>query len=135
MSQPGSVALEKTLKILIAEDDANIALALGFLLRRAIGAVAITTVRDGQAALEQLQQGRYDLLVSDWNMPRLTGLELLTRVRADAQTQRLPFLMLTARSDAGSFTELSNADLTGYIGKPFDNDEFIEKVRALLRIV
>lgn len=120
------------LKLLIAEDDTNIALALQILLRRAISGVLVTMVRDGQEAIELLRDGDYALVISDWNMPHATGLELLSFVRSNPHTQRLPFLMLTARPDGGDFKEFANAEITGYIGKPFDNDEFIKKVRELL---
>ncbi len=120
------------MKLLIAEDDANIALALSVLLRRAISGALITIVCDGQEAIEHLRDGDYALVISDWNMPRVTGLELLAAVRSSQHTQQLPFLMLTARTDGASFMEPHNADVTGYIGKPFDNDDFINKVKQLL---
>ncbi len=123
------------LKILIAEDDANIALALTVLLRRTISNAVITTVNDGQQAMRCLCDDNYALVISDWNMPCITGLELLSFVRTTPQTQRLPFLMLTARIDVAGFSELSNDDITGHIGKPFDTDEFIRKVKQLLRMV
>ncbi len=122
------------LKILIAEDDVNIALALTVLLRRAISGTVIITVNDGKEAMQHLYDGDYALVISDWNMPCITGLELLSFVRANHHTRLLPFLMLTARMDVAGFSELANADITGYIGKPFDNDEFIRKVKELLSV-
>jgi len=119
----------KQKNILIAEDDANIALAVKTLLRKPTDGANITIVSDGQEALECLQQGDYDLLISDWNMPRLSGNELLAEVRANAATARLPFLMLSARSDVVSSI---GAGVTDYIAKPFDNAELVALVVKLL---
>ena len=121
--------MTKQKNILIAEDDANIALAVKTLLRKPTNGANITIVADGQEALECLQQGDYDLLISDWNMPRLSGNELLAEVRANAATAHLPFLMLSARSDAVSSMA---AGVTGYIAKPFDNAELVALVVKLL---
>jgi len=121
--------MTKQKNILIAEDDANIALAVKTLLRKPTNGANITIVADGQEALECLQQGHYDLLISDWNMPRLSGNELLVEVRANAATARLPFLMLSARSDVVSSIK---AGVTDYIAKPFDNAELIALVVKLL---
>jgi len=121
--------MTKQKNILIAEDDANIALAVKTLLRKPTDGANITIVSDGQEALECLQQGDYDLLISDWNMPRLSGNELLAEVRANAATARLPFLMLSARSDVVSSI---GAGVTDYIAKPFDNAELVALVVKLL---
>lgn len=118
--------------ILIAEDDANIALAVKTLLRKPTNGANITTVTDGQEALEYLQQGNYDLLISDWNMPRLSGNELLAEVRANVATAQLPFLMLSARSDVADAVSSSGAGATEYIAKPFDNAELVALVVKLL---
>lgn len=124
--------MSKSVKILIAEDDVNISLALKTVLRRALVDAEITMVSDGQAALGQVRHERYDLLISDWNMPRISGLELLSAVRSSVTTQRLPFLMLTARADVGSYGELLNNEVSDYIAKPFDNEDLVGKVKALL---
>jgi DNA-binding response OmpR family regulator len=124
--------MTKQKNILIAEDDAHIALALKMLVRKAVAGAQVTVVTDGRQALNQLKQDSYDLLISDWNMPELTGMELLTELRADDAMAALPFLMLTARTDLASVKEVLKAERADYIGKPFDNDEVIEKVVGLL---
>lgn len=120
-------------RILIAEDDANIALAVKTILRKPTNGANITIVSDGQEALECLQQGEYDLLISDWNMPRLTGNELLAEVRANSATAQLPFLMLSARPDAADVMSSAGEGVTDYIAKPFENSELIEMVVRLLQ--
>lgn len=122
----------KQKNILIAEDDANIALAVKTLLRKPTNGANITIVSDGQEALEYLQQGDCDLLISDWNMPRLSGNELLAEVRANVATSQLPFLMLSARSDVASVVSPSGTGVTEFIAKPFDNAELVALVVKLL---
>jgi two-component system chemotaxis response regulator CheY len=124
--------MTKPKSILIAEDDAHIALALKMIVRKAVAGAQVTVVADGRQALEKLKQGNYDLLISDWNMPELTGMELLTELRADDKIAPLPFLMLTARTDLASVKEVLEAEQADYISKPFDNEEVIEKVLQLL---
>ncbi len=124
--------MSKQKNILIAEDDANIALAVKMVLRKPTGGANITVVTDGQAAWECLQQQDYDLLISDWNMPHLTGKELLAKVRANKATQQLPFLMLSARPDAANVVLLAAGGVTEYIAKPFENAELVALVVKLL---
>ena len=124
--------MTKQKNILIAEDDANIALAVKTVLRKPTNGANITIAFDGQEALECLQQGDYDLLISDWNMPRLTGQELLAEVRANTATAQLPFLMLTARPDVADVVSSPGAGVINYIAKPFDNAELVALVVKLL---
>lgn len=124
--------MTKQQNILIAEDDAHIALALKLIVRKAVAGAQVTIVADGRQALEKMQQDSYDLLISDWNMPELTGIELLAELRADDSISDLPFLMLTARTDLASVKEVLKAERADYISKPFDNEEVIEKVLRLV---
>jgi len=124
--------MTKQQNILIAEDDAHIALALKLIVRKAVAGAQVTIVADGRQALEKMQQDSYDLLISDWNMPELTGIELLAELRADDSISDLPFLMLTARTDLASVKEVLKAERADYISKPFGNEEVIEKVLRLV---
>lgn len=124
--------MENQVNILIAEDEPNIALALKSIVGKAVGGAAITIVGDGQEAAEKLKEKKFNLLICDWNMPRMTGLELLATVRADFQTERLPFLMLTARADAASVKAALGSGVTDYIAKPFDKEKLVEKVKKFL---
>ncbi len=123
----------KQKNILIAEDDASIALAVKTILRKPTNGANITIVSDGQAALECLQKYEYDLLISDWNMPRLSGCGLLAQVRANISTAKLPFLMLSARPDLPSVISSADEGVTDYIAKPFENSELVEMVVRLLQ--
>lgn len=118
--------------ILIAEDEANIALALKTIVSKATNGGKVTMVGDGRQALTALQGGDFDLLISDWNMPNMTGLQLLSEVRANKRTEQLPFLMLTARADAGSVKAALVSGVTDYIAKPFDKHKLVDKVQRFL---
>lgn len=126
--------MSKSKRVLIVEDDANIALAVKMVLRKPIPGAEVTIAGDGQEAWENLQQNDYDLVISDWNMPHITGQELLGKVRANQDTERLPFLMLTARPDAATAMQELSCDVTDYIPKPFDNGELVERVARLLEL-
>lgn len=124
--------MDKQTNVLIAEDEANIALALKSIISKAETGAKITVAVDGQEALERLQTEKYDLVISDWNMPRMTGEELLSKVRANKNTEKLPFLMLTARTDVDSVKSALGLGVSDYIAKPFDNAKLAKKVINLL---
>lgn len=118
--------------ILVAEDEKNIAIALGAVLKKGIKDVTVKIVHDGDQAVEELSKSKFDLILSDWNMPKMTGVELLAKVRSVDTLKNIPFLMLTARGDKGSVVTALKSGVTEYIAKPFDNKILIEKVLSLL---
>ena len=75
---------------------------------------------DGSAALQKLRDRSYGLVISDWNMEPMSGLQLLQEVRADAQLQSLPFIMVTAESKSENVVAAKQAGVTNYIVKPFN---------------
>jgi len=124
--------MTEILNILIAEDEAHIATALKAILAKGLRGSIVTVTRDGQAALDALHKKKFDLVISDWNMPRMTGVELLAEVRANEKLKNTPFLMLTARGDKDSVITAMKSGVTQYIAKPFENQIIIDKARALL---
>jgi len=86
------------IRVLVAEDDQSLAELLHYNLEAA--GFAVTGVADGEQALRLACSGGTDLLLLDWNLPRLPGIEVCRRLRARPETARLPILMLTARTDA-----------------------------------
>lgn len=121
-----------SINILVAEDDANIALAIQMLVKKAIRDASVCVVNDGEQALNELRKRDYSLVISDWNMPRVSGMDLLKKIRSDECCADLPFLMLTARHDLDEGMALLTQGFTNFIGKPYENDDLIDKVRALL---
>jgi len=121
-----------TAKVLVCDDEAHIVRAVEFKLRRA--GLKVVTARDGQEGWECVQQEVPDLIVSDCQMPRMNGLELLERVRSWEPSAQIPVIMLT-----GKGYELPVAELRDRLGvarglsKPFSPRELEAKVLQLLR--
>ncbi len=92
----------------------------------------IIEAEDGSAALEVLKTNKVDLIVSDWNMPKMTGLELLKAVRGDEKTKNLPFLMVTAEAQKENIVEAVQARVSNYIVKPFTAATLEEKLGKII---
>ena len=98
---------------------------------RQIGLVEVDEANDGAEALAMLRQGDYGLVISDWNMQPVTGLELLTQVRADPKLARLPFIMVTAESKVENIVAAKQAGVSNYVVKPFSADTLRSKIDAV----
>ena len=92
----------------------------------------ILEAENGAEAFTLLQSNKVDLIVSDWNMPTMTGLELLKRVRADEQLKGLPFLMVTAEAQKDNIIEAIQAKVSNYVVKPFSPAVFAEKLAKII---
>jgi two-component system, chemotaxis family, chemotaxis protein CheY len=88
-------------------------------LMQEVGFKKIDTATDGGEALEMITEKDYSLIVSDWNMEPMTGLELLKKVRASDRTKDIPFIMCTAESKPKNVLAAKEAGVTNYIVKPF----------------
>lgn len=116
--------------VLLIEDEANIAEALRFILSR--DGWQVTVVVDGEAALAAVAQVRPDLVILDLMLPGMSGLEILTALRADPATFALPVMMLTAKGQGRDREAAERAGVSAFMTKPFDNSEIRAKVRDLL---
>lgn len=116
--------------VLLIEDEANIAEALRFILSR--DGWQVTVVVDGEAALAAVAQVRPDLVILDLMLPGMSGLEILTALRADPATVALPVMMLTAKGQGRDREAAERAGVSAFMTKPFDNSEIRAKVRDLL---
>ena len=87
---------------------------------------------NGAEALKLLESTKVDLIVSDWNMPTMTGLELLKRVRADERLKGLPFMMVTAEAQKENIIEAIQAKVSNYVVKPFSPEVFAEKLAKII---
>ena len=126
-----SIANFKDKKVLIVDDAAFIRT----LVKNGLQLIGITQVKeavDGRQALAALQTGRYDLIISDWHMPEMDGIDLLRKVRADDRLANIPFLMLTSDVSAENVNEAVLMGVSAYLTKPFRNDPLLEKVEQLL---
>lgn len=120
------------INILIAEDEKNIALALKTIVLKGIKNSNVLISQDGIEALSVFNTQAIDLIVSDWNMPLMSGDELLSAIRDGERNPDVPFLMLTARADSSSVRTAIDSHVTEYIVKPFNKGSLLEKVRFLL---
>jgi len=128
------VAADKNIKILVVDDFSTMRRIIKNLLRE-LGYNNVVEADDGNTALPILQKGGIDFLITDWNMPGMTGLELLKHVRADANLKDLPTLMVTAEAKREQIMEAAQAGVNGYIVKPFTAATLREKIDKIFERV
>lgn len=119
--------MDKDMKILIVDDFSTMRRIIKNLLRD-LGFTNTSEADDGLTALPMLQGGKYDFLVTDWNMPGMQGIDLLKAVRADAELASMPVLMVTAESKKDQIVEAAQAGVNGYVVKPFTAATLKEKI-------
>jgi two-component system chemotaxis response regulator CheY len=117
----------KKIKILVVDDFATMRKVIRNLLKQA-GYENITEAEDGVAALKTLKSTKMDFVISDWNMPNMTGIELLRAVRSDSELNTMPFLMVTAESLKENVVEAVKAGVSNYIVKPFTAEVLGDKI-------
>ncbi len=115
------------MKILIVDDFSTMRRIVKNLMRD-LGFANTSEADDGLTALPMLQGGKYDFLVTDWNMPGMQGIDLLKAVRADPNLSSLPVLMVTAESKKDQIIEAAQAGVNGYVVKPFTAATLKEKI-------
>lgn len=124
------VALDKNMKILIVDDFSTMRRIIKNLLRD-LGFTNTVEADDGTTALPMLQAGTIDFLVTDWNMPGMTGIELLRAVRADEKLKSIPVLMVTAEAKRDQIIAAAQAGVNGYVVKPFTAVALKEKIEKI----
>jgi len=117
--------------VLVVEDEAALVTLLGYHLEREGWRVAVA--RDGEAALLLAREERPDLILLDWMLPRLSGIEVCRQLRRDADTRTVPIVMLTARGEEGDKLRGLDAGADDYVIKPFSPAELMARLRAQLR--
>jgi two-component system, OmpR family, phosphate regulon response regulator PhoB len=120
-----------TARILIVEDEQPLTLLLRYNLEAE--GYEVDAVARGDEAEVRLREGLPDLLILDWMLPALSGIELCRRLRARAETEHLPIIMLTARGEESERLRGLATGADDYIVKPFSVPEFLARVRAVLR--
>ena len=118
------------MKVLIVDDFSTMRRIIKNLLRD-LGFTNTHEADDGTTALPMLQGGGFDLLITDWNMPGMRGIELLKTVRADEALSSLPVLMVTAESKRDHIVEAAQAGVNAYVVKPFTAGTLEEKIRLI----
>ena len=110
--------MDKNMKILVVDDFSTMRRIIKNLLRD-LGFTNIQEADDGNTALPMLQQGDFDFVVTDWNMPGMQGIDLLKEIRKDDDLAHLPVLMVTAEAKREQIIQAAQAGVNGYIVKPF----------------
>lgn len=125
------MAVDMNMNILIVDDYKTMLRIISNLLKQ-LGFKNIEEATDGSEALRKLREGNFNLVISDWNMAPMTGLQLLKEVRADAKLKPLPFIMVTAESKTENVVEAKTAGVSNYIVKPFNAETLKMKLTAVL---
>ncbi|HMV56411.1 MAG TPA: chemotaxis response regulator CheY [Nitrospira sp.] len=115
------------IKFLVVDDFSTMRRIVRNLLKE-LGFTNVEEAEDGAVALQKLQGGGFDFVVSDWNMPNMDGLTLLQSVRADPALKHLPVLMITAEAKKENIIAAAQAGASGYIVKPFTAATLNEKL-------
>lgn len=122
--------MNKNIKILVVDDFSTMRRIVKNLLKD-LGFDNIEEAEDGQLALQKAESIQFDLIVSDWNMPNMDGLQLLTTLRATANYAKTPILMVTAEAKKENIIAAAQAGANGYIVKPFTAATLDEKITKI----
>jgi two-component system chemotaxis response regulator CheY len=123
---------DNNMRFLVVDDFATMRRIVRNLLKE-LGFTNVEEAEDGQVALTKLKSQRFDFIISDWNMPNMTGIELLRAVRSEPQLKALPFMMITAEAKRENIIEAAMAGASGYIVKPFTAATLEEKMNKIFQ--
>ncbi|WP_293446505.1 chemotaxis response regulator CheY [Persephonella sp.] len=121
---------DRDIRILVVDDMATMRRIIKGLLEQ-LGFKNIDEAEDGKVALQKLKTGKYDFVVTDWNMPNMTGLELVQEIRKDPELKHLPVLMVTAEAKKENVLLAIKAGVNNYIVKPFTAEVLKEKIEKI----
>lgn len=119
--------MDKDMKILVVDDFSTMRRIIKNLLRD-LGFSNLEEADDGSTALPILKSGKFDFLITDWNMPIMEGIDLLKEIRSDPDLMHLPVLMVTAEARREQIVMAAEAGVNGYIVKPFTAQTLDEKI-------
>jgi len=122
--------MDTNMRVLIVDDFATMRRILKNILKQ-IGFKNISEAENGKAALKELKSEKFDLVLCDWNMPEMPGIELLNQVRSDEQLKGIPFVMVTAEAKKENILEAVKAGVSSYIVKPFTAETVSEKLKKI----
>ncbi|AGN85320.1 MULTISPECIES: chemotaxis response regulator CheY [Enterobacteriaceae] len=121
---------DKNLRFLVVDDFATMRRIVRNLLKD-LGFNRVEEAEDGLDALNKLRADAFDFVISDWNMPNMDGLQLLTEIRADANLNKMPVLMVTAEAKKENIIAAAQAGASGYVVKPFTAATLEEKLNKI----
>ena len=123
---------DKNLRFLVVDDFSTMRRIVRNLLKE-IGFLNVEEAEDGAVALQRLQSGGIDFVISDWNMPNMDGLTLLQKIRGTDALKSLPVLMVTAEAKKENIIAAAQAGASGYVVKPFTAATLDEKLSKILQ--
>ncbi|WLI76321.1 chemotaxis response regulator CheY [Kosakonia sp. H02] len=121
---------DKNLRFLVVDDFATMRRIVRNLLKD-LGFNRVEEAEDGQDALNKLRSDAFDFVISDWNMPNMDGLQLLTEIRNDINLKTMPVLMVTAEAKKENIIAAAQAGASGYVVKPFTAATLEEKLNKI----
>jgi two-component system chemotaxis response regulator CheY len=125
------MSVDKNMNVLIVDDYKTMLRIIRNLLKQ-IDFNNVEEATDGGEALAKLRAGNFGLVISDWNMQPMSGLELLQEVRQDSRLKSLPFIMITAESKTENVVAAKQAGVSNYIVKPFNAETLRDKIEKVL---
>ena len=123
--------MDTSIKVLVVDDFATMRRIVKGVLKQ-MGFDKIVEAEDGSIAIDTLKKEEIGLIISDWNMPNMTGLDLLKAVKSDDGLKGIPFIMVTAEGLKENVLEAVKVGVTNYVVKPFTPEAFSEKIQAAL---
>ena len=125
------MAVDLNMKVLVVDDYKTMVRIIRNLLKQ-LNFNNVDEASDGSSALRKLREGSFDLVISDWNMEPMTGLQLLKEVRSDDRLKDTPFIMITAESKTENVIAAKQAGVSNYIVKPFNAATLKSKISSVL---
>jgi len=125
-----AVSYDTKMKVLVVDDFSTMRRIVKNILRQ-LGFENIVEADDGETAVGKLESERIDFVISDWNMPKMSGLELLKWVRGHDEFHDMPFLMVTAEAQKENVLEAVKAKVSNYIVKPFNAETLGDKIEKI----
>jgi two-component system chemotaxis response regulator CheY len=122
--------MDLNMKVMIVDDFATMRRILRNILKQ-IGFKNIIEADDGKHALKELKKEKVDLIMCDWNMPEMPGIELLKNVRSDDELKEIPFVMVTAEAQKDNILEAVKSGVSNYVVKPFTAETITEKLSKI----
>ncbi len=121
---------DKNMKILIVDDFSTMRRIIRNILKQ-LEFINVEEAEDGSVAFEKLKDADYDLLITDWNMPNMTGLDLLKEIRANEKLKDLKVLLVTAEAEKENIIQAAQAGANEYVVKPFTADVLGKKINKI----
>jgi len=118
------------MKILVVDDFSTMRRIVRNILKQ-LGFTNVEEAEDGDVALEKLRNGSFEFVITDWNMPNMTGLDLLKNIRADEVLRDIPVLIVTAEAEKENVVQAAQAGVNDYIVKPFTADVLKAKISRI----